>query len=142
MKTLIKNYKLLFVLVLLTSFFSCSSDDDATEPTTAELLAHKWFIVKQVDNSTTPVTEFIADECEQNIYYNFYNDGTLVAESFGFNGTDCESTGIEVVTYVLSDDENQILLTSEGSTNATNIITLTKTELVIGSNNYELHFKR
>ena len=149
MKTLINNYKLYLLVTLVTLFISCSSDDDAPEPTpeptTAELLANKWYFVKVVDNTTTPPTETILDDCQQNSYLDFKEDGSIVQEQFFLDGSSCASSGISYLAYTLNDDENQIsMILEDDSTVIAPINVLTETELVITSydGNNEIHFSR
>ncbi|WP_417854140.1 lipocalin family protein [Xanthomarina gelatinilytica] len=149
MNTHINNYRLYLVVTLVTLFISCSSDDESPEPipepTTAELLANKWYFVKVVDNTTTPPTETILDDCQQNGYLEFMDEGSLVQEQFYLDGSSCTSSGMDNLTYILSEDESQISMTFENnSTTIALIDVLTETELVITSydGKNEIHFVR
>jgi hypothetical protein len=139
MKTTLKitNY-LLSILFLFT--FSCSSDDDNTpEPTVSELLANKWFTEKREDTSTTPSTIEILDVCEQQTYYNFLNDGTLIVKSYYLEADDvCTEQGAYVYTYILSADGQRIVIQEGNLTNTINLVidTISTTSLTV----YEASF--
>lgn len=141
MKTL-KQLKFILILIVSISFVACSGDDDDNQPTNAELLANKWYLIKQVNNSTSPATEEIADDCERNTYFDFNDDGTVVAESFGLNGADCESFGIEAANYTYDEDLNQIVIYEGTDSTIVTINTLTQTELVFTSSSLTYHFDR
>ena len=133
MKTTLKNYKLLIVLLAIVAAFSCSKkDDDNTppEPTVAELLAHKWFFVKQVSGQP-PVTQF-ANDCEATSYFNFLSNGDLIFQRYILDSNnDCVSNGLESFTYTLTADEKQIVVTGGSIPALWDIIILTETELVM-----------
>lgn len=139
--TTVKICAMLFVMAL---FSSCSSDDDSA-PTRAELLSNKWYLVQQEDFSTSPPTVEIADDCEQNTYFNFLDDGGLIAESFGLDmDSNCVSLSLVAATYDLTDDGEQIYLTSGSppSTQVVNIVSLTESELVLSTSDVNISFSR
>ena len=149
MKTFMKPLNAFIIVISMKSLFSCSNDDDVlilpAEPTTAELLANKWFLVKQIDNSTTPPTTYSADSCEQNTYFDFNDEGILIAETFSLNGAVCESQGLEALTYALNNNDDQLILTQGTTTQVADIVNLSKTELIItlaGGGSLEIHFSR
>ncbi|WP_418508718.1 lipocalin family protein [Corallibacter sp.] len=146
MKTFMKPLNAFIIVISMISLFSCSNDDDVLilppEPTTQELLANKWYLEKRVNTSTTPPTTYEANDCEKNTYFDFNNDGIIIAESFGLNGGNCESLSLESGTYSLNNNEDQIIITDSGSTQIVNILTLSSTELVISFNTTEIHFMR
>lgn len=145
MKTLFTTTaKICAVLFVMASFSSCSSDDDSA-PTRAELLSNKWYLVQQEDLSTSPPTVEIADDCEQNTYFNFLDDGGLIAESFVLDiDSNCVSQSLVAATYDLTDDGEQIYLTSGSppSTQVVNIESLTESELVISNSDVNIFFSR
>ncbi|WP_452224885.1 lipocalin family protein [Lacinutrix chionoecetis] len=150
MKTIIKKNKLVLVLLLLISF-SCSKDDDnaepvpVPEPTAAELLVNKWYLVKQTDHTTTPPTDQMANDCEQNTYYNFLSDGNLIAEGFYLDsGSACVSNGIVAATYILSDDGESLIFTSgtSPSSQVLNVDVLSATEFVISQGDFSITFNK
>ncbi|MEZ4792126.1 MAG: hypothetical protein R2783_01200 [Gelidibacter sp.] len=72
MKTLFKTFSIVCI-VLALGMTSCSKNDDSPPPpTTEELLAHKWFLVKRQDLSTSPPTDMIANACEKDSYFDFH----------------------------------------------------------------------
>ena len=128
----------------MASFSSCSNDDDSA-PTSAELLSNKWYLVQQEDTSTTPPTITVADACQQNTYFNFLDSGDLIAETFSLDMDDnCVSGGAIAASYDLSDDGEQIYLTS-GTPPETQVVTvesLTSSELIISISTQRIVFER
>ena len=94
-----KTLKLITLSLLLSlTFFNCESDDDSPttpEPTTQELLAHKWYMVIE---GATP--------CRATSYFDFKIDGTFTTETFFVHSSsgDCVSGGLSEGTYNLLDD--------------------------------------
>ena len=144
MKTQIQKFKILVLLMVsATLLTSCSSDDDSG-PTSADLLANKWYIVKTEDHSVDPPIETIADECQQNIYFNFLPDGGFIGETFYYDGDVCESAGVQAATYDISADGDQIYL-SIGTPPTLSVLTievLTSEDLVIVQDTQKLFFTR
>ncbi|KJD36631.1 hypothetical protein PW52_03010 [Tamlana sedimentorum] len=123
MKTVLKIYKLLTVLLLMISFSACSSDDsNEKEPTVSELLENKWFLLETTDTSTDPETIEVANSCSVNSYYNFLNDGTLLVQLYNLDADEnCVSSSLEVFNYILSADGTKIIVEFENG-DITNII--------------------
>lgn len=145
MKTLFTTTaKICALLLVMVSFSSCSSDNDSA-PTKAELLAHKWYLVQQEYLNTTPSTVVVADECEQNTYFNFLDDGSLIAETFGLDmDSNCVSQSLVAATYDLTADGEKIYITS-GSPSMTQELTiesLTGSELIIFNSDLKIVFNR
>ncbi|MEZ4855477.1 MAG: lipocalin family protein [Gelidibacter sp.] len=145
MKTLFKTTaKICALLFVMVSFSSCSSDNDSA-PTKKELLAHKWYLVQQEYLNTTPSTVVVADECEQNTYFNFLDDGSLIAETFGLDmDSNCVSQSLVAATYDLTADGEKIYVTS-GSPSMTQELTiesLTGSELIIFNSDLKIIFNR
>ncbi|SFC98277.1 lipocalin family protein [Algibacter pectinivorans] len=138
MKTVFKNYKLLVVLLLMTSFCACSSDDNKEdEPTVTELLENKWFAAGVWDTTTNPETYEEANDCTRNIYLNFLSDGTLLSQNYFLNSDDvCESGVIETYTYILSADGTQVIIESEDDTSTLIITTIDDTTLELYNKKY------
>ncbi|CAH8287765.1 hypothetical protein EV196_109190 [Mariniflexile fucanivorans] len=147
MKTLLKNYKLIIVLLLMVSLPSCSNDDDP-ELTVSELLSNKWFAETIEDVSTTPSTIEILDSCTQKSYYNFLIDGTLLTNIYTLDGdNNCVASGTDAYNYILSADGKQIVAQDEDSI-ATQILVIdaiSTTNLTIyntSTPNSKINFKR
>ncbi|MDO6595738.1 lipocalin family protein [Oceanihabitans sp. 2_MG-2023] len=119
-----KTLKLIALSILFSlTFFSCDNDDDSSnlEPTTQELLAHKWFIVIE---GATP--------CTATSYFDFNTDGTFATDTFYEHSVsgDCTSGGYLEGTYSLLDDNVTLIINL--STSETFIIELiSTTDLVI-----------
>lgn len=128
-----KTLKLITLSLLFSiTFFSCESDDDSSssEPTTQELLAHKWFIksVKPVGN---PV--HVNNDCEATSYYDFKSDGTFITDTFYVNSVtnECLSGGYYEGTYTLLDNNETIHVTLGSVSGNYTITTISTSELIL-----------
>ncbi|MEZ4792124.1 MAG: lipocalin family protein [Gelidibacter sp.] len=130
MKTHFKTFSIVLI-VLTLGITSCSKDDGPPPPTTAELLAHKWFVVKVEELTTAPPTVYVADACGQNSYFDFQPNGNFKLKFFGLDMGNCEVDFEATANYVLSDDETEIIFSDGMSTVTWPIETLTETELVL-----------
>ncbi|MEZ4792125.1 MAG: hypothetical protein R2783_01195 [Gelidibacter sp.] len=142
MKTLFKTFSMILIALVL-GIFSCSKDD-GPPPTTAELLAHKWFLVKRQDLSTSPPTVFMADACGRKTSNNFLEDGTFIFEGFQYNANNtCVSEfGPILYTYSISPDEERIIVNVGMDTHTYNIDVLTETEFVYTWASTKYYFDR
>lgn len=131
-----KQFKILSLLLVAMLTFNCSSDDDsaAQEPTTQELLmSGKWYF------SSISDTQF--DICQGNGYYDFITTDTLIAQGFHGDASDqCESTGFEVATYVLINDNKRLLFTVDEHELIMSIEFISDSKLVLKQDNYTTSF--
>jgi len=146
MKTIYQTYRFVFVLFLLVSFSSCSSDDDgdkAPELTTQELLANKWFLkIIEFPAATPPIVE-VADTCQQNTYFNFLATGELLTEVFSVGiSSGCMSEGIEALTYSLTIDGSQIIATDGTDATILNLESISESELIVSIPSQRITFER
>lgn len=131
MKKIFKKFSIALILLAIVST-SCTKDDDIpTQPTKADLLAHKWYYVQQEDLSTTPPTVTVSDACGQTSYFNFTSDGHLVVESFGLNMGACESQGLRAYPYDIDASGTYLFATNGTFVEVYPIETLTESSLVI-----------
>ena len=102
-----KILKKLSCICLLIIAYNCSSDDsneeDTNQPTVQELLVSgKWY-----NQSRTPGANYT--DCEKNGYIEFNADGSFKLESFDDSSGLCESLGLNMATYVLSNNRDILI---------------------------------
>ncbi|MCB0508358.1 MAG: lipocalin family protein [Chitinophagales bacterium] len=135
MKTILTTNKLLLVIALFITLISCSRNDDLEiEPTTAELIAHKWFMVKT--ETQNPVVIHIANACGQQSYFDFTVPNQVKSENkYMLESGDCESQGVQEGVYSISKEGNDefLLINLNGTSIQLKINSLTTSELIVTS---------
>lgn len=119
--------KLIQFSVIIILLFSCSSDDG---PSTAQLIQQRWFLVSE--ESVNPPNVFIANDCQQNSYFDFGTNNLLVFQLFG--GNPCESQGFQAYEYSLTNNNTQIVLNDGQNLGLWDITELTRTNLILTTN--------
>ncbi|WP_431136797.1 lipocalin family protein [Psychroserpens mesophilus] len=103
-----KIVKKLCCICLIIMAYNCSSDDDSNggemnQLTVQELLVSgKWY-----NESRTPGTDY--SDCEKNGYIEFKADSSFNLESFDDSSGSCESLGINMATYTLSNNRDILI---------------------------------
>lgn len=113
----------------LLVFTSCSNNDDnndGNQQTNLQLLTSgKWY-----NESKTPGS-FTA--CEKKGYIKFETNGNMSIESFDDGSGTCQTLGVDVATYTLTDDVNITITFGSEVINAV-IISITETLFTVNSN--------
>lgn len=120
------NFLSLAIVSLL--FFNCSSDDDA--PTTEQLLQNRWFLVSE--EVINPPSLTIADNCQQNSYFDFGSNSLMVFEVF--LGNPCQSQGFQAFEYSLSANFQEITLNDGQNIDVWEIIEISNADLILETN--------
>lgn len=120
----------IFVSLIIVSFlfFNCSSDDDT--PSTEQLLQNRWFLVSE--EVINPPNLTIADNCQQNSYFDFGSNNLMVLELF--LGTPCESQGFQAFEYSLSANFQTITLNDSQNIDVWEIIEISNNQLILETN--------
>lgn len=132
-----KTLRILSILLFMTLFIACSSDDDAVpvEPTTQELLIGKWFIESSTSGGmTTP-----ADACEQQTFVNFVTDEDLIIQSYYDSSGTCTTDGADAYPYSLTMG-GDIVIQDGASTVIWVVLDISETHLTISSGSQSVIF--
>lgn len=123
-----KNPFFIGLLFLAFTFSSCNNDDDETsEPTNAELIVGKWY-VESISSSTESLSA-----CVKQSYFEFFDNSTLAALSFGFNSSDeCVPLNSISGTYDFTSG-NELILTTPAITQIVTIVVLTDEKLIFSN---------
>tara|TARA_B100002049_G_C15885418_1_gene293472 strand:+ start:78 stop:497 length:420 start_codon:yes stop_codon:yes gene_type:complete len=137
--------KLLLLFLGTTLLFSCSDDDSSTARTTqanfeTEIL-DRWYVSQSEDIDGDIYT---ANDCEQNGYIQFNEDGTNVESYFYDHPNDGCINDIYVEgTYTYNASENELVITDEfGDVFNYSIESVSTNELVLNLDSETYYFVR
>ncbi len=131
-----KNYFLLLALAATVGFTSCGKDDDDVAPTKTELLTSKtWMLSERVqvttDSSGTTTNSTIL-ACEKDDTYKFTTDNKYTRDE-GATKCDPSDPQTEAGSWVFTDNETKLAVTSGNFTLPAEIIELTSSKMVVRS---------
>ena len=123
--------KILSILILIVVASSCSSSSDSK--TVDNNVVGKWTEEKDTSykNDGTVVTENFAsdDECYHMTTYEYKADNSFVKISYDFVTNDCVQNPVRTGTWSAS--TSSLSVTVNGSTDSTEIISVSSTKLVL-----------
>ena len=98
-----KTFNRICLICLILLAYSCNKSDDdsqsAMQATTEELLTSgKWYFESKTPGSYT--------SCEKSGYIHFLANGSITLESFDESSGTCESLGVVMATYTVTNNVN------------------------------------